>query len=152
MSQGGTSLPIKDACSWCHGSGKRLTSDSDDHSGSIKIIDCENCSGTGKINPTQSPVEVKGNDMEDSAKMRAAEARMKKTDTPFLDEVEGKKIKAEDVMRIAFGHLILGVKQSDIAAMYGVNSGRVAEIVVAMRYASSIHMELYKSAKAEDHG
>ena len=50
----------------------------------------------------------------------------------------------EDVLRIAFAHLVLGIDQHKIAAMYGINSGRVAEIVKAIRHVADNHMETYR--------
>lgn len=41
----------------------------------------------------------------------------------------------DEKLRVAFAHMVLGVDQHTLAAMYGVNSGRVAEAVTAVRQA-----------------
>lgn len=38
-------------------------------------------------------------------------------------------------IQVAFAHLVLGIDQHDLAATFGVNSGRVAEAVNAVRQA-----------------
>lgn len=47
----------------------------------------------------------------------------------------------EERIRVAFGHLCLGVDQHLLAALYGVNSARVAEAVAAVREAVGIVRE-----------
>jgi hypothetical protein len=41
----------------------------------------------------------------------------------------------EDKIRVAFAHLCLGIDQHKLAGMYGINPGRVAEAVKAVREA-----------------
>jgi len=41
----------------------------------------------------------------------------------------------EEKLRVAFAHICLGVDQHTLSAMYGINPGRVAEAVNAVRSA-----------------
>lgn len=41
----------------------------------------------------------------------------------------------DEKLRVAFAHIVLGVDQHVLAAMYGVNPGRVAEAVTQVRAA-----------------
>lgn len=41
----------------------------------------------------------------------------------------------DERLRAAYGHFILGIHQHDLAAVMGVNSGRVNEAVMAVRVA-----------------
>ena len=53
----------------------------------------------------------------------------------------------EEVLEVAYWHHVMGMKQHDIAAMYHLNAGRVAEACRAMEYAAENHKEIYKLAK-----
>lgn len=55
-----------------------------------------------------------------------------------------KSLSPEDVVRIAFAHLLCDVHQHTLASMWGMDSGRVAEAIVAMRWAAEHHKELYR--------
>ena len=67
------------------------------------------------------------------------------------------KLTPQEVLQVAHGHLICGIDQHHLAAMYGVNAGRIAEAVTAMRTAAENHMQHYHAktrrlvaAKASD--
>lgn len=45
------------------------------------------------------------------------------------------RLAPNDKIRICFAHLCLGIDQHKLAAMYGVNPGRVSEAVTAIRNA-----------------
>jgi peptide subunit release factor RF-3 len=64
-----------------------------------------------------------------------------------------KSLTPEEVLMVAHGAITYGISQHHIAGMYGVDSGRVAEAVVAMRWAMENHRDIYKSIqKAKKNG
>jgi hypothetical protein len=54
------------------------------------------------------------------------------------------KITSIDVMRIAYAHIMLGVDQHILAAMWSENQGRVNEICKVFEYAMHNHMLIYR--------
>jgi len=50
----------------------------------------------------------------------------------------------EEVLRIAAAHLLMGVHQHTLASMWGTDSGRVAEAVIALRWAAEHHKLIYR--------
>jgi hypothetical protein len=60
----------------------------------------------------------------------------------------------EEVLRAAYAHMIFGVDQHALAACFGVNQGRIAEICGAIEWAIENHMTIYKQhviKNGEDH-
>lgn len=53
----------------------------------------------------------------------------------------------QEVLMVAHAHLIGGVEQHTLAAMFSINSARIAEAVVVMREAAEKHMEAYRARK-----
>jgi hypothetical protein len=49
-----------------------------------------------------------------------------------------------EVLRVVFASEVLGIDQHKLAAMYGTNSGRVAEAVVTQRWAAENQKLLYR--------
>lgn len=56
----------------------------------------------------------------------------------------------QEVIKVAFQHLILGIDQATLASMYGVNQGRINEAVVVMRETAEKHMEFHR-ARSKEH-
>lgn len=54
------------------------------------------------------------------------------------------KLEPHEVLMIAHAHLICGIDQHLLAAMFAINHGRIAEAVVVMREAAENHMKLYR--------
>ena len=50
----------------------------------------------------------------------------------------------DEVIQIAHGHLIGGIHQHLLASMFAMDSGRVAEVVVALRWAAENHKLIYR--------
>jgi hypothetical protein len=44
-------------------------------------------------------------------------------------------LSAEEKLRVAYGHLILGIDQHDLTALFGINPGRIAEAIKAVAIA-----------------
>jgi hypothetical protein len=44
-----------------------------------------------------------------------------------------KSLTPEEKLTVAYAHIVHGVKQHVLAMIYGVNSGRIAEAVIAVR-------------------
>jgi hypothetical protein len=55
-----------------------------------------------------------------------------------------KSLTPEEVLMVANGVMTYGMAQHHLAGLYGVDSGRVAEAVVAMRWAMENHRLIYK--------
>ena len=55
-----------------------------------------------------------------------------------------KSLSPLEVLRVTFASEILGIDQHDLAAMYGTNPGRIAEAIVAMRWAMENHKQVYR--------
>lgn len=55
----------------------------------------------------------------------------------------------EEVLRVAFAHLIGGIDQHLLAAMFAINHGRISEAVVVMREACENHMKIYRERERE---
>lgn len=55
----------------------------------------------------------------------------------------------DQVLRVADAHLLKGIKQHDLAALMGINSGRIAEACVAMKWAIANHGIAYRIARGE---
>jgi hypothetical protein len=49
------------------------------------------------------------------------------------------RLEPDEKLKAAYAHEILGVEQHVIAALYGINSGRVAEAVAEVRKAVGIN-------------
>lgn len=45
------------------------------------------------------------------------------------------RLTPHEKLRVAFGHLCLDIDQHRLAALYGVNPGRVADAITAVRHA-----------------
>ena len=60
------------------------------------------------------------------------------------------ELTAEEVIRVAYGHFILGIEQQSIAAMFGVNSGRVSEACQAIWATAEDPREAYRALKKEE--
>jgi len=59
--------------------------------------------------------------------------------------IEAKKaLTPEEIIMVAHGALTYGLAQHHLAGLYGVDSGRIAEAVVAMRWAAENHRLIYK--------
>jgi len=59
--------------------------------------------------------------------------------------IESKKsLTPEEVLIVAHGVMTFGIAQHHLAGLYGVDSGRIAEAVVAMRWAMENHRVIYK--------
>lgn len=54
----------------------------------------------------------------------------------------------EETLEVAYWHIVKGYPQHDLAAMFGVNPGRVAEACKALRYTSENIKDVYKLAGA----
>lgn len=52
-------------------------------------------------------------------------------------------LEPHEVLRVAFAHLILGIDQNHLATLFNVNSGRIAEAVMAVRWAVTNHKSVY---------
>ena len=52
-------------------------------------------------------------------------------------------LEPHEVLIAAYSHLIQGIDQHHLATIYNVNPGRIAEAVVALRWAIENHKELY---------
>lgn len=50
----------------------------------------------------------------------------------------------EERLRCAFGHIVLGIEKQDLAALFGVSSGRITEVVRAVEVAINDPLALYK--------
>jgi hypothetical protein len=50
----------------------------------------------------------------------------------------------EERLRCAFGHIVLGIDKQDLAALFGVSSGRITEVVRAVEIAINDPLALYK--------
>lgn len=55
-----------------------------------------------------------------------------------------KSLTPNEVLIVANAALVSGVFQHHLAAMYGVDSGRIAEAVVAIRWAAENHRKVYR--------
>jgi hypothetical protein len=51
----------------------------------------------------------------------------------------------DEVLRVAFAHLLYGVDQHALAMLFTVNPGRIAEAVKAIEWAMNNHMTIYKN-------
>ena len=61
---------------------------------------------------------------------------------------EAKKSLTEtEVLQVAHAVLVCGVSQHHLAGMFGVDSGRVAEAVVAVRWAAENHKTIYRHVR-----
>jgi hypothetical protein len=59
--------------------------------------------------------------------------------------IESKKsLTPEEVLIVTHGVMTYGIPQHHLAGLYGVDSGRIAEAVVAMRWAMENHRIIYK--------
>jgi hypothetical protein len=59
--------------------------------------------------------------------------------------IEAKKsLTPEEVLIVTHGVMTYGIPQHHLAGLYGVDSGRIAEAVVAMRWAMENHRVIYK--------
>ena len=58
----------------------------------------------------------------------------------------------QEVVIVAHAHLICGIDQHVLAAMYGVNPGRVNEACVVMREAAGKHKKLYRERRRDEVG
>lgn len=54
-----------------------------------------------------------------------------------------------EVVMVAHAHLVGGIDQHALSSMFSVNPARVAEAIVAIRFAAERHMEIYEMAKAK---
>jgi hypothetical protein len=52
----------------------------------------------------------------------------------------------EQILRVANAHILDGIDQHKLASLFGVNQGRIAEAVGAVRYAMDNHALIYKVA------
>lgn len=52
-----------------------------------------------------------------------------------------------EVVQVAHAHLVCGIDQHALAAMFGVNAGRIAEAVGVMREAAENHRKRYRDRK-----
>jgi hypothetical protein len=52
-----------------------------------------------------------------------------------------------EVVQVAHAHLVCGIDQHALAAMFGVNAGRIAEAVSVMRNAAENHRKIYQQRK-----
>lgn len=52
-------------------------------------------------------------------------------------KLDAKHLKPHDKIRVAFGHYCLGIDQHDLAALFGVNPGRVSEACASIWQVSS---------------
>lgn len=68
---------------------------------------------------------------------------------PWADEPKTALTPIE-VMMVAHAHLICGIKQHHLAAMFGVDSGRVNEAIVVMRDAAENHMKRHRERGKRD--
>jgi len=59
-------------------------------------------------------------------------------------------LEQHEVLIIAYAHLISGVDQQVLAAIYGVNQGRISEAVTVVREACEKHMVLYRDRAAKE--
>jgi len=55
-----------------------------------------------------------------------------------------KALTPEEIIMVAQGALTYGMPQHHLAGLYGVDSGRVAEAVVVMRWAAANHKLIYR--------
>jgi hypothetical protein len=53
-------------------------------------------------------------------------------------------LEPEEVLRAAYAHMVFGVDQHALAACFGVNQGRIAEVCGAIEWAIGNHMLIYK--------
>jgi len=53
-------------------------------------------------------------------------------------------LEPNEVLIVAYAYLIGGVDQQVLAAIYGVNAGRISEAVTVVREACEQHMEKYR--------
>lgn len=53
----------------------------------------------------------------------------------------------DERLRVAYGHFILGINKQDLAAVFGVSSGRVTEACVAIKAAMDDPMPLYEQSR-----
>jgi len=56
----------------------------------------------------------------------------------------------QEVLMVAHAHLIGGVEQHTLAAMFSINAARIAEAVVVIREASENHMQAYRARGGVD--
>lgn len=57
------------------------------------------------------------------------------------------KLEPREVLMVAHAHIIGEIDQHSLASMFGINSARVAEAIVAMRWAMENHKQLYDQVK-----
>jgi hypothetical protein len=50
----------------------------------------------------------------------------------------------DEVLRVAYGHIILSIDQHALAAIMGINAGRIGEACKAMEWAMNNHMAIYR--------
>jgi hypothetical protein len=55
-----------------------------------------------------------------------------------------------EVLIVAYAHLISGVDQQTLAAIYNVNQGRISEAVTVVRTACEQHMEMYRDRNGKE--
>lgn len=53
-------------------------------------------------------------------------------------------LEPDEVLRVAYAHLVNNVDQHVLASLMGVNPGRVNEACKAIEWAMSNHMQLYR--------
>ena len=51
----------------------------------------------------------------------------------------------QEVLMVAHAHLIGGVEQHTLAAMFSINAARIAEAIVVMRETAENHMQVYRA-------
>jgi hypothetical protein len=58
----------------------------------------------------------------------------------------------DEVLRVAYADIIRDIDQDDLAALLNVNSGRVAEAVIAIRWAMHNHKLIYRHIQKQKNG
>jgi hypothetical protein len=53
----------------------------------------------------------------------------------------------DEVLRVAYASIIRRIDQDDLAALLDVNSGRVAEAIIAIRWAINNHKAIYRHSR-----
>ncbi len=62
---------------------------------------------------------------------------------------DDRSLTADEVLRVAYASLILNVEQHNLAAIMGVNSGRINEACRAIEWAMANYRDAYKLARGK---